>query len=227
MINKITFTGPDDNTKIEDLIYILEKYPFVEFGILFCESNFGEERYPSVSWIKEISNYSNLNLSLHLCGKILKRLTVDLDETVFEEYPEILKFKRIQLNFSPYKVSENLSKILLKYPNEFIYQLSSVSQLNPLIENSIKDNVNFSILFDSSGGRGILSKWKRFVNYSVPCGYAGGLGPDNLIEEMNKINEISGDEKVSIDMETKIRTGKFFDFDKINKCIIDFTSINA
>ena len=39
MLNRVTFTGVDDKTNIDDLVYLAEKYPFVEFGILVSKNN--------------------------------------------------------------------------------------------------------------------------------------------------------------------------------------------
>ena len=64
----------------------------------------------------------------------------------------------------------------------------------------------------------IVKKAKRFVKKIVksPVGklailgglgaYAGGLGPDNLEEELKRIEEVAGDRTIWIDMETKVRS---------------------
>jgi len=83
-------------------------------------------------------------------------------------------------------------------------------------------------LYDSSGGKGISpSEWfppvtgPNWQNYST--GYSGGLGPDNLKEELQNIASVvdSSVEQVCpiwIDMESKIRTGDKFDLDKVQQC---------
>ena len=53
--------------------------------------------------------------------------------------------------------------------------------------------------------------------------YAGGLNPDNIIREIDKLNyvtKMSGLTKFAIDMESGIRTNNSFDIDKV-KSIID------
>jgi phosphoribosylanthranilate isomerase len=40
----------------------------------------------------------------------------------------------------------------------------------------------------------------------VKCGYAGGIGPDNIREQIIKVNQIVGDVDTWIDMETLIRS---------------------
>ena len=44
-------TGADDSVDPKELFRISEKYPFVEWGILFSKSATGRYRYPSKEWI--------------------------------------------------------------------------------------------------------------------------------------------------------------------------------
>ena len=76
---------------------------------------------------------------------------------------------------------------------------------------------NIVALFDSSGGRGLPGKWRAPIE--IPCGYAGGLGPDNIEKELISISKVAGDEFIWIDMESKIRY-----FDEYN---IDYMDLNA
>lgn len=59
---------------------------------------------------------------------------------------------------------------------------------NPLFDAAWKAGIKAVALYDSSGGRGILPN-----SYRLPvgdfCGYSGGLGPDNLEEQLPKILE--------------------------------------
>ena len=226
MIQKITFTGADNQNSIKDLTSILESHDFVEFGILFSEKLLNTKRYPSLEYLNQLP--TDLNFALHLCGNQLKQLVTNLDDSVFKDYPQLLKFKRIQLNFSPYKVHKQLPELLSKYENEFIYQICENDLKEELISNS--KNVNFSVIFDSSGGNGIVPIWKELIKLDRKVGYAGGLGPDNLIEELIKIKQINTNPNIWIDMETKVRTNEMFDIDKVKVCIkqfVDFTSSQA
>ncbi|MDF2421383.1 MAG: hypothetical protein OPY06_00025, partial [Nitrosopumilus sp.] len=47
-------------------------------------------------------------------------------------------------------------------------------------------------------------------------GYAGGLGPDNLENELHKIAEVCGENPIWIDAETKLRSDndRIFDLQK-------------
>lgn len=55
-------------------------------------------------------------------------------------------------------------------------------------------------LFDTSSGFGILpEKWPELLP-ELYCGYAGGLGPDNLQEQLEKIESVIGDNEIWVDM---------------------------
>jgi phosphoribosylanthranilate isomerase len=59
-------------------------------------------------------------------------------------------------------------------------------------------------LLDRSGGRGILDgDWPGPP--SAPCGYAGGLTPDNVAAQLDRIAAVAGDAKVWIDAESGLR----------------------
>ena len=65
LLNRVTFTGVDDKTNIDDLVYLAEKYPFVEFGILVSKNNSNSgtvNRYPNLTILKRLKN-KGLNLS--------------------------------------------------------------------------------------------------------------------------------------------------------------------
>ena len=74
-------------------------------------------------------------------------------------------------------------------------------------------------LFDLSGGAGILPEsWPKAKGEY--CGYAGGLSPENLEEQLEKIKcVVDEDQKIWIDVETHVRSSddKQFDLDKVRK----------
>jgi phosphoribosylanthranilate isomerase len=39
----------------------------------------------------------------------------------------------------------------------------------------------------------------------VHCGYAGGIGPENVIEILKKIGDVAGETPFWIDMESRVR----------------------
>jgi len=52
--------------------------------------------------------------------------------------------------------------------------------------------------------------WHGTDEYGKPllCGYAGGLNPDNIEQELIKIEAVVGDAEIWIDMESGIRNKK-------------------
>ena len=57
MLNKITFTGIDNETKVEELINLKNNYPFAEFGLLISKSNTNKDivnRYPSLNILERL-----------------------------------------------------------------------------------------------------------------------------------------------------------------------------
>lgn len=80
---------------------------------------------------------------------------------------------------------------------------------------------NHQVLFDGSGGLGKSPETWTAPLLDKLCGYAGGLGPNNLMTELDKIKnqvqECGGliDFHTWIDMESKIRTDDKFDLAKV------------
>ncbi len=89
-------------------------------------------------------------------------------------------------------------------PNiEFIFQLNTETQ--PVF-NIISSNppANMSVLYDASCGKGIEITSLPDAVGNIPCGYAGGIGPDNIGKILHMVANIkqSGEKKVWIDMES-------------------------
>ena len=211
----VTMTGADDSINSNELLAISKDFPFVEWGILLGKNP--RIRFPSLNWITKLfqlnDNY-NLNLSGHYCGNICKDIinNKDIQHGLFFN-----EFQRIQLNFSPYDVSLDLIQEL-KSENQFIFQIGKKDK-SELIQEALKQKTNFGVLFDQSGGIGKSPEtWPEPI-LNVFCGYAGGLGPDNLKEELDKISQVSGNKEIWIDAETKIRSddNNLFDLNKVRK----------
>ena len=86
---------------------------------------------------------------------------------------------------------------------------------NDLLDKVTSDGINAVPLFDISGGRGIVPKeWPKQKGY---CGYAGGLSPDNLQEQLEKIEKVVDDVPIWIDAETHLRSpdNSILDLDKV------------
>ncbi len=236
-INKVTITGADNNSSVEKIIELSRKYPFVEWGILFSESRVGSDRYPSFEWIKNlIANDTEniLKLSGHICGKYCKEFLSNGPDFIKNISPEFKtkKFKRFQLN---YNFKTNINDIDLVYflnrvdHHKKLSDVNFILQYNDSNKHFIEEVVlkyikhkdkYFHYLFDSSGGNGILKEWQEPLK-EVYCGYAGGLNPENIVLELNRINQLVNDNTVWVDVESGVRTNNKLDFDKVESFLIE------
>jgi hypothetical protein len=58
-----------------------------------------------------------------------------------------------------------------------------------------------------------------FKSHSPLCGYAGGLGPDNLERRLREINHLTKKAPFWLDMEAKLRVNDKFDIGSALKCL--------
>lgn len=205
----VTFTGADDTVSPNMLYVTWGLYPGVEWGILVSKSVEGKRRFPTRAWVSELCrvkyNNPDLPLSLHVCGRWLRDFMMGIVDPYLEElFPY---FDRVQLNFHGNGHS-HLAKVfdyMERWPGiEWIFQYDSWNY--PTLQSAYEKGIKHSALFDMSHGAGVLpDQWPKPLKNS-PCGYAGGLGPDNVVEQYLSIQKTVGpDYKFWIDMETKVR----------------------
>lgn len=227
----VTMTGADDKTDPARLIDIWETYPFVEWAILIG-SHTGE-RFPSVSWIHRLiearKQTGNLmRLSLHVCGRFLREIAAG--ESSLDEHlgPQIAAFQRVQLNWhgelqSP-QVGENVLSAFCKldgfgWDPQLIFQFDGV---NDYLWRPAGRRFSCVGLFDQSHGTGVVpGEWPQ-CSTDIACGWAGGLGPDNLAAEIPRIAMKAWPAlNYWIDMESKVRTddGSEFDLARVTTCL--------
>jgi hypothetical protein len=237
MLRMVTFTGPDDSTKYADLLDLSHQYPWVEWGILVSATQAGEQfgngRFPSVKWVRglqlfAVNNPGVMNLSMHICGKWTRQFmsgVVDLPYYICDG------FERVQLNFHDEHMACDVKRVyrnMVRLTQEFIFQIDRTGG-NKHLESFLAEDrhglwYNVVPLFDVSGGAGILPaswpepKYKK-NGLLTPHGYAGGLGPHNLDEQIPRILEAAGNCDIWIDMETHVRTNDAFDLEKVSKCL--------
>jgi phosphoribosylanthranilate isomerase len=223
MLKRITVTGADDSvTDIEKLLETSREYPLVEWGILISRSSMGHPRYPSLEWLDKLATmyYKNpnvLNLSAHICGRWVREIFFEGKTEVFDVVPMDI-FKRVQFNFhaNEHKVDRDALHDILrtkfsKY--DLIFQFDGVN--NSLIEYATMCGLRAFPLFDKSGGAGILpDEWPIAEGYS---GYAGGLSPENVVGELEKIDKARDGYPIWIDAETYLRSedNSVFELDKV------------
>lgn len=223
ILDRVTMTGADDRVDIQDLEDISAEYPFVEWGILVDDRTLSNSspRYPSLEWLKELPTIDfSAGLSCHVCGPWVQQI---LHGRLHPSLHVILAvFDRVQLNThgEAHSINENGMDLL---KNDIIFANSQVIFQNDEInfENYAKAKMygaNCVPLYDMSHGAGI-SPVKWVAPNAMYTGYAGGLGPKNLREELTKIQDVVGDARIWIDMETHVRTKGEFDLDKVTTCL--------
>jgi len=222
MIERITLTGADNSTSYNFIKKTSKAYPIVEWGILVSKKNFGMPRFPSKAWLLEADEVlpKTLKMSCHLCGKWVRDLCFEGDTEFVNNIPMSM-FKRIQLNFHAIVHQANQEKFisaLQKFSDiQFIFQLDDVN--NSLLKVAQEAGIDVVPLFDTSGGAGILpGAWPTSAGYA---GYAGGLSPDNLAQQLPAIIAASENKPLWIDAETHLRSNNdsLFDEKKIIKFI--------
>ena len=231
MLKKITITGADDGISPIELVHLSREYPFVEFGILLSKSSAGQSRYPSMDFIRSLEAYKSviakdMQLAGHICGKWVRGL-LHGNPLFFEDIEKryIDMFNRLQLNCH----GDSKKDWFKEEDFDFrafrdVCEMFSGIYIMPI--DDLNNNVLFNLwtrkvepLFDCSCGNGILpSNWPKPYD-GILSGYAGGLNPDNLEEQVNKIIEVTNNNDFWIDMESGVRTDNKFDLDKVRRCL--------
>lgn len=240
-LRMVTLTGADDSIAPVDLLALSAKYPFVEWGILVSKKNMGGPRYPSPAWLQELKEIwpawgwmpkrgmrlglssFRPSLSLHVCGKWVRDIcSGHIDPEMMDLPLSWGAIDRVQLNFhgeahEKAKVSEAVRADILSGKQIILQNDGSNSSLG----------FEFVPLFDKSGGAGILPKeWPlaSSAGEHEMYGYAGGLGPSNLDEQLREIAKASEGRPFWVDMETNVRSSpwlndKRFDLEACERCL--------
>jgi hypothetical protein len=228
ILNRVTVTGADDSIRPADLIPIAERFPFVEFGILLSRSQEGGVRFPSLKWIEELQGLSEsldpgLRLSGHLCGAWVRDFCRG-EPTFWLQRPSIARrFARLQLNFHslvhdiPERGPFDMALRMYEPKGGRIFQLDAVN--NAILDRARGAQVQAVGLFDLSGGAGVLpADWpESSEGYS---GYAGGLSPENLQEQLARIDLVTlQNARIWIDAETHLFSngGRQFDLGRVER----------
>jgi phosphoribosylanthranilate isomerase len=209
---RLTITGADDTTDIQQMLDITVKYPFLEWGILFWESRVGTARYPSIKWANRFVDLG-LPSASHICGKMVNDYIAGKGRKFFQQY-----FNRVQLNFNYNPETHDIRQMSEMFMDS---EKPIITQAKPCNEplNNIGQVFNHHFLFDRSGGKGILpEQWPPVIDKRV-CGYAGGLTPENLAMQVGLIQNAAEHRAVWVDMESGVCTNDQLDLDKVVKAL--------
>ena len=200
-LTTITLSGANEFTDIRALLSLCEKYSLTELGIQVSgeKAAFGMARY---WWIWALSLYVTpfTRLALHVnkdwveafcAGKIPKELDTFLSWRHDNGEPI---FSRVQLNFKIGREKDFNPAVLRNMIQSYSAQrfiLSYNDSNKEVIHYLYQEGLEFDCLYDSSFGAGILPEKRLPLIYPDVCqGYAGGLSPQNVLIELNKINKV-------------------------------------
>ena len=218
-IERIVFTGIDENTNLSELCKIQKEYPKVEFGVLISENhNENGPRYLSPEKISELKGLG-LNLAAHICGRLGREACRgNLGDTISFCNGAFEVFQRIQINcpITPieWKPDEEPFSLLKENIKEVILQRTYPEDIPNIYDPRL------SVLMDASGGRGIFTDIPVVTGCAGKVGYAGGLNSDNVRGFIKTgLWNLPEEGTTWIDMESGIRTDDLFDLDKVKKVL--------
>lgn len=203
----ITFTGFDADcispTNIHKLIALSMDYP-IEIGILFSLSK-EDNRYTGARLLalRKYLVERQVKFSAHLCGQIAREAKAGIN--LSEISPK--QFQRVQINSLSYENAESIDVFQQKVNVPVILQWRN-SKIFPY-----EDDTKIQYLFDKSGGKGKVANKFPPMKENQFVGYAGGFTPENVKEQLQKIDA----KNYWIDMESGVRTDDWLDLDKCRK----------
>lgn len=232
-IARITFTGVDALTKNEDLIEVSKKARqsglLVEWGLLFSKDRAGQPgRYGTALAIAQrLQDLGNLNLAIHFCGKAVDDVLnqADSEALCLLQAAQLHGNCRVQLNFNNQVkkfTPEHIGHLMESFPSiDFILQANAnnsgfIRELSSRAFGqapaALAQLARLQVLFDASGGKGIEpSSWPDPTDgQGFVVGYAGGLGPENIVSQMRSIESLKPPFKAWVDMEGRLREQDIF-----------------
>lgn len=220
MINLCTFTGVDSKTDLGRVAELSALYPFLEFGILLSRTPEDKDpRYPVFAEIQRIVETlsGKTKLALHVCVRAVGEFVrvPETGEYLGRDIEDLVGagIGRIQLNFNFERAGLSLKELNGAVRRTGAKVITQHFPANSAVSEGVSEP-NHHVLYDASGGRGVVA-----VGYDKPfagkyTGYAGGIGPENVVEAVMAIQAVIRDNDVWIDMESRIRTEGYLDLDK-------------
>jgi len=235
-IVKVSCCSANERADKDEIIKFLLKNPNIEVGACFMREKL-ELYSPRYNWImsvvKELPSTGSGKLTLHVggdwardivkTGKLPRAMANIVDKA---NYPI-----QVQLNIA----DRGRTYIEETDPNKFAKLISSNAEQNkarftlqyystsaPFIEDLLKVTDNFDVLYDGSFGHGKQAAQYQSLFPNQLQGYAGGLSPDNIADELSKINALQTIRvPIWVDAEGKLSDEKrnTIDLDKAQKFI--------
>lgn len=228
LLDALTLTGADDGVAPADLGRLADRHPQVEWAVLFSPAHEGQPRYPTQAWRRMFYAQAPLaRRSAHLCGAALRALA-DGDTGLWDELLE--HYQRVQLNVNARHLKPELLNALLLCSQELAAQGLTIITQHNTANASVTERFarvgRHAVLFDASGGRGARPDvWPAPMN-GMACGYAGGLGPANILVELQRLDQqLPPNYRTWIDMESGVRTpANAFDLARV-QAVVDSVDV--
>lgn len=186
----ITLTGIDAATDLTRL----PKH--CEIGILYTETPEGRNRYPEKAEIKHMVDALSAqgqSIALHVCGMAARHNLLD------QKIDDITRgVQRIQVN--GHLTVDEVTALCEHYPQHTLITQHNATNAHLLDVMC----ANHALLIDASGGRGLSPEHWVAPATTKRVGFAGGLGPDNLLDEFSRIKP-AAKHGFWLDMEGKLR----------------------
>lgn len=202
----ITCSDIREDVPVRDAIELLNISPKVELGIQAHPSAMSRGM-PRFEWFTELIRKSReanalCNIALHVnydwCSKICNNpnwgfpseLSQYIGRVPYGKSEPLIRRWQFNIGDSTHGFdAEKLASFTkLRSPlHEFIFPYNDKTR-NYVSDLSEFKRSRFSLFYDSSYGIGKLpEKWSAPVYKNRPMGYAGGLGPDNVADNLEKI----------------------------------------
>ena len=197
----ITLTGADERTDVSRLLRLR-----AEIGLLYTATPEGRNRYPRREWIAEIVPRLS-RVAIHVCGSGARR---ELRSGKLSDI--VANAQRIQVNGRLDAL--DVEDICAQY-----YSHTIITQHRPDNARLLAVSAsNHAVLIDASGGRGVSPESWEPPKTEKQVGYAGGLGPENIAAELERIGQVASG-FWWIDMEGKLRIDDWFSLDRAEQCV--------
>lgn len=198
---QVTLTGADERTDLDKLVEMVRSHSTLEVGLLYTATPEGRPRYPTLTWLCSAAARLEGRCAIHVCGRGARQ------QLLAGELKSVVKTaRRVQVNGLVH--SEELRLLAARVP----VLITQHNDWNAALAQA-DGPANHQILVDGSGGRGLSpAEWSR-PDSEKSVGFAGGLGADNIQNELPRIREVAKGEWW-IDLEGKLRTDDWFDLAK-------------
>lgn len=205
----ITFTGVDARTDIGRLCALSSRYP-VEWGVLFSRTNQGRaNRYPAlehVGQLRKLCAQNRIQLAAHICGGYSNEIMQggyhpDLS------WGLVNLFSRTQINVNDGETLVDGHYVKAEHAAKFAAHIGARRAVVQCC-GAFPDDHQVDWLYDLSGGAGREPQsWDAAASQvSGFVGYAGGIGPNNVLRILSQIEKTHPEGKPFwIDMEGRIR----------------------